>query len=104
MNTDEKELEELNEWLIKNHIVEPYDRRGFRSKPTTDPAAAFMVLDKCSEDADILISKNQNGWSVADHNYRQYDGCDSDLLAEAETLPLALARFAKSLYSAKGRG
>lgn len=62
---------------------------------TTDPAAAMTVLEKCAEntkDLDcIYLGKVHDEWVV---------GIDSIKKEEvAETLPLAIAKFARKLFT-----
>lgn len=61
---------------------------------TTDPAAAFAVLEKCAErEAEanmdgVQIDKIGIGWLVP----------TNDVDADAETLPLAICRFARKIF------
>jgi Phage ABA sandwich domain len=61
--------------------------------PTTDPAAAMQVLEKCiTGNTSIAINHGTTGWWVTD--------CDKKKnYAIAETLPLAICLFAKKLFS-----
>ena len=60
--------------------------------PTTDPAAAMMVLEKCAKKqaVNVWYSTVHKQWAAADSGcfHTQY----------AETLPLAICMFAKKLY------
>lgn len=75
-------------------------------QPTICPAAAMMVLEKCAEKLEkdsettctgVLIcapDKRDPKWMVASNG-------DNPVTASASTLPLALAKFAKSLFETK---
>ncbi len=59
--------------------------------PSTDPAAAMLVLEKCCDRVCLMVWRSGTRWY-----------CNlttgGDLLGEAETLPLAICRFSKSLF------
>lgn len=64
----------------------------YRFQPTTDPAAAMQVLEKCAEkiqnDCGVVIYRITKGWVVeSDH----CTGMD-------DALPLAIAKFAHLLF------
>jgi hypothetical protein len=85
---------EFTEWVSGEAI--PYPRKLF--KPTTDPAAAMLVLERCLEKEELVISKSPHGFLIESHDTNQYETCDSDIYAEAPTLPLAICLFAKQLF------
>lgn len=78
--------------IIPKH---PFDEPSDFS-PTTDPAAAMEVLEKCAEKdvfTSIAISRNGDFWEVfLGGHYHQKKGI-------AETLPLAICKFAQALFS-----
>lgn len=59
---------------------------------STDPAAAMQVLEKCVADSEGYQIHIDDGYSVSWGK----DGCS----ANGETLPLAIALFAKKLFTA----
>lgn len=65
-------------------------------KPTTSPADAMAVLEKC---ADILPRKSICICKMAD-GYEVYNGGSYYIktVQKAETLPLAIVLFAKALF------
>ena len=71
--------------------------------PTTDPAAAMQVLEKCcakleKDGMSVGICKSADGWDVSDVFFGV--GYLSDTQGDvAETLPLAICQFAKKLFS-----
>lgn len=91
---NERELRELDIWIGCNLFGKV---RG-SSIPyyTTDATAAMMVLKHCAERESqvngdgVQIDKIESGWLVSTCNVG----------ADAETLPLAICRFAKELFKA----
>lgn len=74
--------------------------------PTTDPAAAMMVLERCAEngiingDFKLPVSIRRRGdlqWVVSENceDAPEHEFC---IVAEAPTLPLAISLFAKELF------
>lgn len=58
---------------------------------TTDPAAAMAVLEKCADRRMVNVHHSPTGWYVETACGRVRNG-------RGETLPLAIARFAKALF------
>lgn len=83
---------------FKLHDGKPFGAKDFSDlslfKPTTDPAAAMMVLEKCISGAgrSAFLTKTSDGWIVG-------FATGKSLSAFAETLPLAICLFAKQLFS-----
>lgn len=129
MTAEELKLRESEAWLAEHLFgwtdIELYrpppeeeDRDGRRFHPpafframrdgfwrevphySTDPAAALEVLEKCAEkikarDAVAICQLDgTEGWRVTNANM-----IDSKISAEALALPLAIAKFAKQLFS-----
>jgi|ERR1035437_1173552 hypothetical protein len=116
----DKELRELGAWIAEHvmgwkihrrntaHYVEankindidyfvaaPHDW-----SPTTDPAAAMMVLENCVEKLssfDVCIWKGATSpfWFCGERENTR----DITRFSKAETLPLAICLFAKKLFS-----
>jgi len=66
--------------------------KDMRWSPATDPAQAMRVLEKCLAEQSIAVSickVPKKGWSVFHGAYR----------VEAETLPLAIVKFAEKIFS-----
>jgi len=112
-NTPE-ELRELDAWIAE-HVMGlvrhpcwythehwegvwrvPDGTKGFNKfRPTTDPAAAMAVLEKCAEvesPVSVATCFEAGTWSV-------FVGGHWDEKRSAETLPLAICLFAKALFS-----
>lgn len=73
---------------------------------TTDPAAAMMVLERCAVKlAERFVTMSRYGlvifsprgpirhWTIRDE--------DKDIVANGETLPLAICKFSKQLFGGK---
>lgn len=86
--------------------IHEYQNRIIRFCPTTDPAAAMQVLEKC-----VLKLELKRAFPAIE-KYSDLDGFqgrkvsalfstgNQDTFSEvAETLPLAICKFAKALYS-----
>jgi len=116
-----KQLRELDTWIAE-HVMGWYradgkpshwfpdgyknewhnPKGGMDTLPcfTTDPAAAMTVLEKCNDKLKELghfpgaidLWKPFELWKIQSH-------ANSDIHAEAETLPLAICLFAKQLFS-----
>jgi hypothetical protein len=112
-----KEHQELNQWIAEHvmgwrdfktgvygagapereptlHGTPPTRKSGTFSIPnyTTDPAAAMEVLKKCAEKTKVSIFNHRaGGWQIESSNGMWFD--------EIETLELAIALFAKNLFS-----
>lgn len=66
--------------------------------PSTDPAAAMQVLEKCAEHCYtegqmVCIRPNGLGWLIVARDSYDHEH------ASAQTLPLAISLFSKSLFS-----
>lgn len=120
MKDDTRELEawiavNLFGWVKTDVKCHPSDNRtinGFLYSPngfngdlnqssavphyTTDPAAAMQVLQKCSCETTNIEIDFRDGDTFAVGTYRRAGGIKE---AEADTLPLAIALFAKALFS-----
>lgn len=73
-----------------NHIKE--------FKPTTNPADAMEVLERCREKSQSAIAiggKGRDDYIVGE----AYVG-PNGIVARADTLPLAIAKFARQIFSA----
>ena len=114
MKTKDSELRELDAWIAEHvmgknpiHRDDKPPTKGTeddyfvveylafsRSCPlyTTDPDAAMQVLEKCQHLTDVVVYKTvQDKHGVRDDI--------SDFAVDAETLPLAICKFAKKLFS-----
>ena len=77
--------------LTKEYGKEMFSHSWTFYQPTTDPAAAFDVLKRCVKKADHLeFDQFPNG------DFRVFDWNHSE---RAETLELAVAKFAKQLFT-----
>lgn len=118
----DKEMRELDAWIAENVFDLPVDLEAGRRKSgpgylwfkdgkcdivkhySTDPAAAMYLLKKCAEKlrpkgAIVVLHASEDDikfWAV-----RQYGG---DAQGNAETLELAIAKFAKALFEAAKKG
>ncbi len=111
MKTKEIENRELDEWLIKNGACPEFMPGGFRSRPTTDPAAALEVLRKCGTHAIrgtsfVCCQFSHGSYSTLCENGHwtvgrlDRDGCwVSGESANAETLELAICKFARMIFT-----
>ena len=117
---NEKELRELDSWIAESImgckkvwilrdlkdftfieskdsgvlLLLPSSKNILPFKPTTDPAAAMMVLEKCCE--------QEKGTSIAIHKRGEWAVCSvgrTPNMSHAKTLPLAICLFAKKLFS-----
>lgn len=71
-------------------------------KPTTDAACAMAVLEKCADKRTVAMNCDKDGnWCVAFIKPAVLGACCVDGAVEAETLPLAIAMFAKKHLSLK---
>lgn len=87
--------EEAEALLVRGEDMSlvPHERPNY----TTNPADAMAVLEKCAEKVSlgIEISRDDSGeWFV------ENIGSDSTEAVMADTLPLAIAKFARQLFSA----
>lgn len=87
-------------FLVKAKGDEPLAPDAFYNipRPTTDPAAAMTVLEKCAEGESVSLSRAFHSNEQADL-YTVRNGCLGDVYATAETLPLAICLFAKKIFS-----
>ncbi len=61
-------------------------------KPTNDPAAAMEVLKKCASHSAVIITRpTTDSWRITTRTL--------SVCIEAETLELAIALFAKKIFS-----
>lgn len=69
-----------------------------RFRPTTNPADSMALLKKCAEKVDQISITHCGTWAVCEG-----DGNHTEPVAEAEaeTLELAIALFAKQLYETR---
>jgi len=113
----EKEMRELDEWIAtrifgwQKFREEEFPHRTLWSEGdpgsrvwdepdfyTTDPAAAMQVLEKCVEFGGVLVTRpfyhneKKELWTIR-------DGEMGDMTEVGETLPLAICKFAKELFS-----
>ena len=73
----------------------------YEYSPTTDPAAAMMVLEKCCQKETDGMDGIEIDYSK-DHPLGEWQigsVLNSNLHIESETLPLAICLFAKKLFS-----
>lgn len=64
-------------------------------RPTTDPAAAMLVLEKC-----MTYSANQFiYWQRGGNHIVSMQHWNGDSSIESDTLPIAICLFAKALFS-----
>lgn len=90
-----EEMLAIDEELIRLGVVRPYQDNGFRSAPTTDPAAAMEVFEKCGEIKEVAFTKYNGRWLVWIRGKEHLEK------PTAKTLPLALAKFARQLFNKK---
>jgi len=105
------ELRDLDAWIAEqvmgfklnaNGMIETWPREGVRhdlcvANYTTDPAAAMQVLEKCADEVhayELQIVSPRNGglWHIS-------SGKRNTPRVNAETLPIAICRFAQQLFS-----
>lgn len=114
-------MRELDAWVAENVMewtnIEPHPNCGFLgdcptgsksrcavSYLTTDPAAAFAVLEKCGDKASMTVVKGETTgeWYVIADRSETYPMPNGELPnAKAETLALAVCLFARKLYDTK---
>lgn len=121
----EKELRELDAWIAEHvmgwrrindiqrlsksgefflHAAEGpfvHERQNYIKKfsPTTDPAAAMMVLEKCLSSDNLTMPIEIDRKRHKGGRFRIETGVISNsILAIEDTLPLAICRFAKQLF------
>lgn len=83
-----KEMRELDEWLKRLWPqVEVDDWPDWT--PTKDRCQAMEVLEKCVEQSQVTMQKPGTHWQVWNRVNHH---------ATAETLPLAICRFARKLF------
>jgi Phage ABA sandwich domain len=103
---NETQLRELDTWIAE-HVMgmikadSPDDTGWFRRstylpkfEPSTDPAAAMMVLEALRGRGGFCVEliANTDGWLV------HYDDDGNGWSVTAETLPLCIALFARKLF------
>lgn len=124
-NDELRELDELDCWLAKVVFgwtnIELYQPQGefMEDNPppflrgrckdefwmqipryTTDPGAALAVWEKCVSEITATTRKQSDGFYII---WFDHPAC-LESYVKAETLPLAIARFAKLIYSKKATG
>jgi hypothetical protein len=77
-------------------------------KPSTDPAAAMQVLEKCAENGVLngefklpvsIFRRGDLQWVVSENTEDEEESIDRTyIVVEAPTLPLAICLFAKELF------
>lgn len=80
------ELRELEIWLAANVMGQAWFRSQNRS---------LSVLEKCAERCDQISMTRCGSWAITEGDGND----DHSIEAEAETLPLAIAKFAKLIFS-----
>jgi len=90
------EMRELDVWIDLNIFNSTPSGKRF----STDPAASFELLKKLSEDHDIVVHRGSGRaggeeWYI--HKLTAYGSLD--YTTGANTLELAIALFARKLYS-----
>lgn len=72
-------------------LLMPGSKKLISFSPTTDPADAMMVLEKCVEFTSLAISNGTTGFMISDMDKKsRWEIQDS--------LPLAICLFAKKLF------
>lgn len=98
-----KEMRELDDWIIENIPGMPSNL-----SPTRDSAIALLVLEKCAKEMKfgIVGIASPMGEAVASNLKHEKQGWvvgkigkPSNFEVEAETLPLAIALFARQLFA-----
>ena len=93
-----QELRELDKWIDLNLFEN--DLPDFSPRYTTDSAFAMDVLKKCAEKGRVCIDIDPlSGLFSVFQDVRQLSIIDVGIVEQAETLELAIAQFAKSLFS-----
>lgn len=81
----------------KGDVLIHYQRNELKAfRPTTDRADAMQVMEKCACETTNIEIDFRDGDTFAVGTYRRAGGIKE---AEADTLPLAIALFAKALFS-----
>jgi len=119
---NQQELRELDAWIAE-HVFgwwRPIPTKDIWKTPandvvmgaphyTTDPTPAMQVLEKCAEkctekwdqyrpEAQLCIFSPRPEW---ENEWVVQSDPESTIAAQAQTLPLAVAKFAKLLFSQK---
>lgn len=81
----------------KGSVKKIYQREVYGS-PSTDPAAALQVLERCAESRTIAVNKDKDGNYAVGVVKQAIIGCEVHDVVEAPTLPLAICRFARALF------
>lgn len=93
------ELDDLGVFALRHDTIYIHNRgnsvKEFR--PSTDPAAAMMVLEKCLENVEVQIHhEDEGGYSVMCEN--SFKGPIEAHTDSPKTIPLAICLFAKQLF------
>lgn len=103
----DKEMRELDAWIAEkvmgykmhpsseDHWIRPDSNRIDSFRPTTDPAAALMVLERCAEKVgQVKLTHPKHTisgmWHITD--------MDSDIFAGHENRDVAIALFARKVW------
>lgn len=83
-------------YAVRKDGVYIHDRGSYVKNfhPTTDPAAAMMVLEKCLTKTPVEIMSPQDNWFCVS----AASGFNQLTAEHGETLPLAICLFAKALF------
>ena len=84
-----QEIMDLRCWCLKQFPDIPNSQNA-----PTEPAAAMDVLQKCAEKHPVYFYKAGNGEWVAEN---------SRYVSRGDTLPLAIAKFARELFKEEGQ-
>lgn len=101
---EDRELDELNDFIGREiygfspaQYYYAWSVDGVFRPPTTDKAHALDLLAKCAEKCKcVRIWSGENVWSVSSDQQRHMQG--------SPTLPLAICRFARAIFSKKAEG
>jgi len=103
MEFDVSKMVRQNDGIYHLVVPVPGNRSLVRFSPTTDPAAAMMVLSTCCEKLQrkqgISISMTASDFCVCVSTDCDYEPNDYSNHIEAKTLPLAISLFAKKLFA-----
>jgi hypothetical protein len=89
----DSEMRELDEWIQREVLKCIY----IEVHPTTNYGHALMVLEKCGEEHNVITGRTKDGNWVASEIDERFEIFND---VEADTLPLAIARFSRKLFTA----